>query len=249
VRGLSSGQPSEDPGAEAPGLVARLLDNTPLDRRGRAALLRRLAVSLGGSARRAGAAAVASGQWLTDTVADLAPHVPVRDLPTLSAHHAGLVGEDLASALIDSAVRTTSAIGMAAGVVSSLEFAAPPLLLSSPVQVAAETVAVIAVELKLVAELHEVYGRAAVGTPAVRAAAYLGAWTRGRALERAAGGGGVSGLVTGATRRALRRRVMRRAGENAASVLPMLAGAVASASLNARQTRKLGTAISKDLHP
>jgi hypothetical protein len=192
---------------------------------------------------------VTSGQWLTDTVADLAPHVPVRDLPTLRAHHSGLEGDDLAGALIDSAVRTTSAIGAAAGVVSSLEFAAPPLLLSSPVQVAAETVAVIAVELKLVAELHEVYGRAAAGTPAVRAAAYLGAWTRGRALERAAGGGGVAGLVTGATRRALRRQVMKRAGENALSVLPMLAGALASASLNARQTRRLGTQLTKDLQP
>ncbi|HVU60411.1 MAG TPA: hypothetical protein VG899_03705 [Mycobacteriales bacterium] len=249
MRGLSSGEPADDPGADAPGVIARLLDNTPLDRRGRAALLRRLGLSLGASARRAGAAAVASGQWLTDTVAELAPHVPIRDLPTLSAHHGGLLGDELASALTDSAVRTTSAIGAAAGVVSSLEFAAPPLLLSSPVQVAAETVAVIAVELKLVAELHEVYGRAATGTPAVRAAAYLGAWTRGRALERAAGGGGVSGLLTGATRRALRRRVMKRAGENAASVLPMLAGALASASLNARQTRRLGAAITQDLHP
>jgi hypothetical protein len=42
---------------------------------------------------------------------------------------------------------------------------------------------------------------------------------------------------------------MKRAGENALSVLPMLAGALASASLNARQTRRLGTQLTKDLHP
>jgi hypothetical protein len=132
-------------------------------------------------------------------------------------------------------------------VVSSLEFAAPPLLLTSPVQIAAETLAVIAVELKLVAELHEVYGRAAAGTPAVRTAAYLGAWTRRRALDRIAPGERLSGMVTGAARRELRRRVVRRAGSNAASVLPMLAGAVAGASLNAKQTRRLGHQITAGL--
>lgn len=154
----------------------------------------------------------------------------------------------MAAVLIDNAARATGAIGAAAGVVSSLEFAAPPLLLTSPVQVAAETVAVIAVELKLVAELHEAYGRPAAGTPAVRMAAYLGAWTRRRALDRVGiGGGSSSGLVSGAAGRALRRRVVRRTGENALSVLPMLTGAVASASLNARQTKKLGEAITKDL--
>jgi hypothetical protein len=246
VRGLSEADSAADPGAEAPGLLSRLLDNTPLDRRGRAALLRRLAVALAGSAKRAGAAAVASGQWLTDTVAQLAPHVPVRDLPTLSAHHRGLVGDELAAALIDNASRATGAIGAAAGVVSSLEFAAPPLLLTSPVQVAAETVAVIAVELKLVAELHEVYGRSAAGTSAMKAAAYLGAWTRRKALDRA-GGDGVSGALTGAAGRALRRRVIRRAGSSATSVLPLLTGAVASASLNSRQTKRLGEQIAKEL--
>jgi hypothetical protein len=243
LAGAMSGPADEAEGSQAPSLLARLLDGTPLDRQSRAVLLRRLAVALAGSARRAGAAAVASGQWLADTVADIAPHVPVRDLATLSAHHDGRKGDELAEALIEGAARATGAIGAAAGVVSSLEFAAPPLLLSSPVQVAAETIAVIAVELKLVAELHEVYGRAAVGTPAVRTAAYLGAWTRRRALDRVAPGEGLSGMVTGAARRELRRRVVRRAGTNTASVLPLLAGAVAGASLNAKQTRRLGHQI------
>ncbi|MGN6475229.1 MAG: hypothetical protein ACTHK4_16475 [Mycobacteriales bacterium] len=237
-----------EPTEETPGVLARLLDGTPLDRQSRAVLLRRLAVSLVGSARRAGAAAVASGQWLTDTVTDLAPHIPVRDLSTLSEHHGGKAGDELAEALIENAALATGAIGAAAGVVSSLEFAAPPLLLTSPVQVAAETVAVIAVELKLVAELHEVYGRAAVGTPAVRTAAYLGAWTRRRALDRIVPGERLSGMLTGAARKELRRRVLRRAGSNSASVLPLLAGAVAGASLNSAQTKRLGKQISAGLH-
>jgi hypothetical protein len=244
VRGLTR---PEDSAAEARSALSRLLDGGPLDRAAGADVLRRLGVGLAGSARRAGGVAVASGQWLADTVAEIAPHVPVRDLATLSAHYDGRQGDELAEALIENAARATGALGAAAGVVSSLEFAAPPLLLTSPVQIAAETLAVIAVELKLVAELHEVYGRAAAGTPAVRTAAYLGAWTRRRALDRIAPGERLSGMVTGAARRELRRRVVRRAGSNAASVLPMLAGAVAGASLNAKQTRRLGHQITAGL--
>jgi uncharacterized membrane protein YoaK (UPF0700 family) len=236
VRGLSRSRRTEAAGTESvPGVVVRLVDGTPLDSRARARLLRRLAVILTASARRAGAAAIASGRWLTEAIEELAPHVPVRDLATLRSHHHGLSRDELARALIDSAARATGAVGAAGGVVSSLEFTAPPLLLTSPVQVAAETLAVVAVELKLVAELHEVYGRAAVGTPAVRAAAYLGAWTRRRGIDPFAG------------RRELRRRVMRRAGGNVATVLPFMAGAVAGASLNSRETRKLGERIAKDL--
>ena len=39
-----------------------------------------------------------------------------------------------------------------------MEFAAPPTLLTAPVQLAAETLLVAAIEIKLLAELHEVYG-------------------------------------------------------------------------------------------
>jgi hypothetical protein len=248
VRGLSRPRRAETPDAEsASGVVVRLIDGTPLDRRTRARLLRRLTVILAGSARRAGGAAVTSGRWLTETIEELAPHVPIRDLPTLQAQHPGLSRDDLARTLIDSAARATGAVGAAGGVVSSLEFTAPPALLTAPVQLAAETLAVVAIELKLVAELHEVYGRAAVGTTAVRTAAYLGAWTRRRGLDPFAGGSGLTGLVSGAARRELRRRVMRRAGGNVATMLPFMAGAVAGASLNSRETKKLGQRIANDL--
>jgi hypothetical protein len=248
VRGLSTRRETEpsDPG-DLPGVVVRLIDGTRLDARARARLLRRLSVALTASARRAGAAAVASGRWITDTIVELAPHVPVRDAATLRAHHDGRFGDDLARELVDAASRATGAIGAAGGVVSSLEFATPPLLLTSPVQVAAETLAVVAIELKLVAELHEVYGYPAVGTPAVRTAAYLGAWTRRRGLDPMKGAPGLTGLLTGAARRSLRNRLMRRAGENAVTVMPFMTGAIAGASLNSRETRRLGEQIARDL--
>jgi hypothetical protein len=247
VRGLTEADHSADPPEDPAGLLARFLDDRPLDRRTEASLLGRLAVALSVSARRAGAAAVASGQWLADTVVEYAPHVPVRDLPTLSAHYDGKTGDELAAALIENAARATGAVGAAAGVVASIEWTAPPSLLAAPVQVAAETLAVIAIEVKLVAELHAVYGRSASGTPAMRMASYLGAWTRRRALDRISPGEKVSGMVTGAARRELRKRVVRRLGTNTASVVPMLAGAVAGASLNSRQTKRLAREITAGL--
>lgn len=237
---------ARDPG-ETTGALVRLVDGESLDARSRAGALGRLATALGGSARRAGAAAVASGRWLTDLVVDLAPHVPARDLPTLREHYEGLSGDALAAALIDTATRATGAVGAAGGVLASVEFAAPPLLLSTPAQVAAETLAVVGIELKLVAELHEAYGRAVAGPPAVRAAAYLGAWTRRRGLDPFAARTGLSDAIGAAARRELRRRLVRRAGTNATTVLPFFTGAAAGASLNARETRRLAERIVRDL--
>ena len=221
---------------ELPAVVARLADDEPLDRRTRAGLVGRLGVLLAGRSRR-----------LVDVVIEVAPHVPVRDLPTLRAHHRGLSGDALAEALIANATRLTASIGAAGGLLSTVEMAAPPLLLSAPIQVAAETLAVVAVELKLVAELHEVYGRAPAGTPAVRAAAYLGAWARRRGIDPITGGPGLTGIISGAARRELRQRLVRRAGRNVATVVPFLAGAVAGAALNQRETRRLGEQVAKDL--
>jgi hypothetical protein len=218
------------------GVVARLADDEPLDRRTRAGLVGRLAVLLATQSRR-----------LVDVVIDVAPHIPVRDLPTLREHHHGLTGLALAQALVANATRVTGAIGAAGGLLSTVEMAAPPLLLSAPVQVAAETLAVVAVELKLVAELHEVYGRGPVGTPAVRAAAYLGAWARRRGIDPLTGGPGLTGVISGAARRELRQRLLRRAGRNVTTVVPFLAGAVAGAALNQRETKRLGDRIIGDL--
>src|SRR3954452_10444143 len=153
-------------GEDLTSVVARLTDDEPLDRRTRAGLVGRLAVLMASQGRR-----------LVDVVIEVAPHIPVRDRMTLRAHHHDLEGDALAASLIATASRVTGAIGAAGGLLSTIEMAAPPLYLSAPVQIAAETLAVVAVELKLVAELHEIYGRAPPGTPAVRAATYLGAWS------------------------------------------------------------------------
>lgn len=230
-------------------LVGRLAGEG-LDRAQRSRLLVALAAQLGSGAKSAGSRAVLSGRWLTDLLTEqIAPHLPVRDLVTLRHHHGGLSGEPLAEALIRNAARTTAGLGAAAGAVTAIEMAAPPTLLTAPVLLGAETLVVVAVELKLVAELHVIYGRAPLGTRAQVTVAYLTAWAGRRAVSRS---GSMSrpelaaALTTG-VRQQLRQRVVRRLGRNLTALVPFLAGAVAGAELNRRETRSLGEAVLKDL--
>jgi hypothetical protein len=201
-----------------------------------------LTAALAQSARGAGVRAVTSGGWLAELVEEIAPHVTVRDLATLEQAY-GCRGDALADAVVKSASHTTAGIGAAAGALAAAELAAPPTLLATPVQLAAETLSVVAVELRMVGELHEVYGLPLTGSPRSRASALLVAWVRRRALE--SGGGPL--LLGAAARRELRKRVLRRLGGSVTTLAPFLAGAVAGAEVNRRETRKLGESVSSDL--
>jgi hypothetical protein len=227
-------------------LVARL-STDDLDRRERGRLLVVLGRALAAGVKAAGGRAAVSGRWLSDAVADVAPHIPVRDLLTLRQHHGGLSGDDLAEALVATAARTTAAIGAAGGALASAEMAAPPTLLAAPVQLAAETLAVIAVELKLVAELHVVYGRAPVGSRSQTATAHLVSWATKRGIDPSAGAPSLASVLGVAARAQLRSRVLRRLGRNVSTLAPFLAGALAGAGLNRRETRALGDKLRRDL--
>ncbi|BEP16260.1 hypothetical protein acdb102_45710 [Acidothermaceae bacterium B102] len=224
-------------------LVRALSAPAPTEDRGRRVrLIAQLSKALAASARAAGAGAVLSGQWLSDLVEQMAPHVTVRDLATLQdTYH--LEGNALAEAVIRSASRSTAALGAAAGALAAAELAAPPALLATPVQLAAETLAVVAVELRMLGELHEIYGAPVEGTTTSKATDLLTTWVRRRALE----GGAGSLLLGAAARRELRKRVMKRLGSSVTTLAPFLAGAVAGAEVNRRETRKLGDAVAKDL--
>src|SRR5262249_28633723 len=130
-------------------LALRTGEEPPLAGRSRALAL--LARALTGSARAAGLWAVAGGRWLSDELAELAQRIPVRDLAALRAHHPGCGDEEIAQTLVTHAARTTAAIGAAAGALATAEYAAPPTLLAAPVQIAAESLAVAAAAVKLVA--------------------------------------------------------------------------------------------------
>ena len=227
-------------------VVDRLADGD-LHGRERGRLLAQLTGLLSSGLRAAGARAALTGRYLADVVAEVAPHVPVRDLATLSQHHGGLSGDALAEALVRQAARATAGVGAAGGALAAVQHAAPPSLVLAPVQLAAETVAVVAVEVKLVAELHVVHGRAPLGPAPQVAAACLGAWVTRSAVQPDAEPPAVGALVGAAARLQLRRRVARRLARNASTLAPLLAGAVAGAELNRRETQLLGEQVIEDL--
>src|SRR5579875_879722 len=129
------------------------------------------------SARAAGRGSRTGGRWLTRQVLAMAPRLPVRDEEKLRAQFPGRSPEEIADALIDGASRAAAAIGASVGVWSVL-----PVAPVFPAEVATETLALVGIELKLIAELHEVYGMRPPGDFPNRMTAFVGAWARRRGV-------------------------------------------------------------------
>jgi len=202
-----------------------------------------------------GARTATSASWLAETLLDLAPRIPVRDQATLYGQHPGLRGDALAAALTRTAARASAGVGAAAGALASAEELAPPAWVALPLELVVETLAVAAIEMKLVAELHEVYDRPITGPASDRAIAVARSWAERRGISPAAvlKGRGITDSLGRSARnevvRLLRRRLLRRMGRNLSTFAPLLIGAVAGAAVNQRATRAVGEAISKDLRP
>jgi hypothetical protein len=178
--------------------------------------------------------------WLTGRVMAMAPRLKVRDQAALQAQFPGKSAEEIADALVEGAARASAAVGGAVGA-----WAALPVLPAWPAEIATETLALVGIEIKLVAELHEAYGVPAEGSGVERMTAYLGAWANRRGVAMMPGG-----LILAAgspLARRLRWRLAARASRTAFSLAPLLTGAAAGAMLNRRETRKLGRDIRADL--
>lgn len=186
-------------------------------------------------------------RWATDTVGELAPHVPLRELPTLQEHHPGLAADALAERLVRNAARATAGVGVASGGLVAVKWTVPPTLLAAPVLLCVETVAVVAIELKLIGELHEAYRVPIGGTGPQRAAALLQSWTRQRGINPFLPGAGVTMALGTAARRELAERLARRFSRNLPTLAPLLAGAAVAGYLNRRATRTLGERLRSDL--
>jgi len=205
---------------------------------------RQIRATLSGAARR-GAHATGRGfsagsRWLSAQVLAMAPRLPVRDLATLRAQFPDRSPDELASALIEGASRASAAVGVAVGA-----WAVLPFLPAAGAEILTETLTVVGIEIKLVAELHEVYGQRAPGNVVERMTAYVGAWAQRRGVALAPGG-----LVLAARSplaRQLRRRLAARAGRSIFSLGPLLTGAAAGGLINRRETRKLGRLLADDL--
>ena len=225
------------------GRVRRLLAKRPA-RAESVRGIRRLQAALADAARRSaqvtGRGVSAGSRWLSGQVLAMAPRLPVRDRTTLRAQFPGLSPDELASALIDGAARASGAVGMAVGA-----WAVLPFLPAAGVEITTETLAVVGIEIKLVAELHEVYGQALTGGVVDRMTGYVGAWAQRRGVSLAPGG-----LVLAAgspIARQLQRRLAARAGRSIFSLGPLLTGAIAGGMINRREARKLGRILADDL--
>ena len=185
--------------------------------------------------------------WLSDTVADVAPRIPIRTAETLRRHYPGLSDDEIADRLVRNAARTTAGIGAVGGGVAAVEWVAAPALLSAPVLLAAETVTVVAIELKLLGELHEAYGRPVPGGTGQRALHLLQSWSQQRGINPLLPGVGVATVLGTAARRDLQRSLLRRFGRSLTTMGPLLTGAAVAGYLNRRATRALGDHVQKDL--
>ncbi|MFJ8623969.1 hypothetical protein ACIRD3_14120 [Kitasatospora sp. NPDC093550] len=217
--------------------------------RGRAIVLRTARVlGNGGLAAARGAArgAAFGGKALAEQLVRAAPRIPVRDLAALRAQHPDAAfPEELADRLVTGAVRASGALG--AGVGAAAMMPVPPAM---PAEIAAETLAVAAVEIKLIAELHEVYGVPAEGTVTQRAGAYLGAWANRRGVDATllVRPAGFAALAIGAeVRQQVRRRLTRSTLRHLPTVIPLLVGAGIGATMNRRDTRRLADEVRTDL--
>jgi hypothetical protein len=236
---------SDDEGREVAEIVTRLGDDS-LTRSEKAGQLVRLSAVVGARARRAGAAALTSGRWLADLLVEAAPHIPVRDLATLSAHHQGLTGEALADALVRNAVRSTAGIGAAGGAVAAAQWAAMPLLITVPLEVVVETLAIAAVEVKLVGELHAVYGVDVPGTGSQRAMAFAGSWASRRGIDPLRPWT-IPNVLGIAGRTALGKRMIARFARNLGTLVPFFLGAAIGARVNHTETTRLAGSLREDL--
>ncbi|GAA3496729.1 hypothetical protein GCM10019016_038300 [Streptomyces prasinosporus] len=232
-----TGAASLEPTADRGDLPAPVEVPAPAARR-RAAAFREKARE---GARRGGVHARAGLAHLADRIIEIAPRVPVRDLRTLRRQFPGLGPEELADKLVAGAAKATATVG--AGVGAAAMLPVPPAM---PAELAAEITGVAAIELKLIAELHEVYGVRPAGGLAQRSTVYLNSWSQERGIE-ATRPSTVSAALNTRMKHELRQRIMKRTVRNLPNLMPFLVGAAVGAAMNRRDTRKLADRVRADL--
>jgi hypothetical protein len=240
-RGVQAGNAAARNAAQASSAVARRSAQASRTAAGKGA-------AVSGSAAKSGAQAGGTawrgvrsgGQWLAGQVVEMAPRVPIRSGSTLREQYPGLGTDELANALVESAARASAGVGGAVGAAAAL-----PFLPTAPVEVAVEVLALVGIELKLVAELHEAYGMPAPGSGAERMMAYVNAWADRRGVRLTAAG--LDLAIGTPVRHRLERRLLVRAGQSTLSLTPLLTGAVVGAWLDHHETRRLGRRVRDDL--
>ncbi|MBQ1089780.1 hypothetical protein [Streptomyces sp. B93] len=236
-----AGSASLEPAGDRAASPAPAIRPVPPARR-RAAAIRGRARELAQEGVRRGSDRARTGlAHLTDRIIENAPRIPVRDLATLRRQFPGLGPEEIADKLVAGAVNASATVG--AGVGAAAMLPVPPAM---PTELAAEVTGVAAVELKLIAELHEVYGVRPPGNLKDRSTGYLRSWSGERGID-VMKPASVNTALGGQMRRELRQQIMKRMVRNMPNLMPFLVGAAVGAMMNRRDTRKLAERIRGDL--
>ncbi|HEY0127144.1 MAG TPA: hypothetical protein VGB58_08410 [Blastococcus sp.] len=183
---------------------------------------------------------------LREVLAAAAPKLPIRTAAQLRQAYPGASDEEIADALVARAARATSAIGAGTGGLSASRFVSPASLLTLPIALGGETLLVAGVEIVLVGELHELYGRPATGDARTRAAAYVASWSE----QRPSDGGqtaGLGALLGAAGIRALRTQIPRKLKGVMPSGAPFVLGAALAGRTNRQATEMLADRIRSEL--
>jgi hypothetical protein len=191
--------------------------------------------------RKGGSRARAALAHLADRIIDIAPRIPVRDLATLRRQFPGLGPEELADKLVAGACTATATVG--AGVGAAAMMPVPPAM---PAELAAEVTGVAAIELKLIAELHEVYGVRPPGNLKERSTAYLNSWSGERGID-VTKPSTFNAALNSRMKQQLRQQIMKRMVRNLPNLMPFMVGAAVGAVMNRRDTRHLAERIRADL--
>ncbi|SHH86576.1 hypothetical protein [Streptomyces sp. 3214.6] len=238
---VPAGSASLEPAADRSDLPAPTRSAAPVARR-RAAVIRAKATELAREgARKGGNRARAGLAHLADRIIEIAPRIPVRDLRTLRRQFPGLGPEQIADKLVAGAANATSTVG--AGIGAAAMLPVPPAM---PTELAAEITGVAAIELKLIAELHEVYGVRPAGNLRDRSTAYLRSWSGERGVD-VLKPSSIDSAFGGRMKRELRQQIMKRMVRDLPNLMPFMVGAAVGAVMNRRDTRKLAAKVRADL--
>jgi hypothetical protein len=232
--------------AEKLATIVESLGDESVSKTDKSKMMLELTGLVGSRAKKFGTAAVGRGRVLSELLLEAVPHIPIRDYDTLVSHYNGLTGEALADSLVSHAKRTTTAIGIAGGAVAAAEWAAMPLLLAIPLEVVVETIAVALVEVKLVAELHAVYGIEVEGSSTQRAMSFAGSWSNKRGVDPLRPWT-IPNVLGIAGRQTLGKRMIARFARNLGTVIPFFVGAGIGAVVNRGETDKMARELRVDL--
>ncbi|MFH8775106.1 hypothetical protein [Streptomyces sp. NPDC017958] len=240
-RGSPGAGASLEPASGPEGLPTPARRPAPVARR-RAAVIRDKARDLAREGARMGGSRARAGlSYITDRIIEIAPRVPVRDLAALRRQFPGLGPEEIADKLVAGAAGATSTVG--AGIGAAAMLPVPPAM---PTELAAEITGVAAIELKMIAELHEVYGMRPPGNLMARSTAYLSSWSGERGID-VMKPSTINTALGGQMKRELRQQIMKRMVRDLPNLMPFMVGAAVGAVMNRRDTRKLAGRVRADL--